>query len=144
MHRTTFTRGERALFQPATYEPAKEGIDAEYPFLFTTGRILYQYHTRTMTGKTEGLNNISGHSYIEINSKDALRLGIADGDMAKVSSRRGEVTVEAKVVDSIEVGVLFMPFHFADGPANMLTNPVYDPIAKIPEFKVCAVNIVKA
>jgi formate dehydrogenase alpha subunit len=144
LHTVKFTRGERAIFKPAPYEPAKEQPDAEYPFIFTTGRILYHYHTRTMTDKTEGLNNIAGHSYVEINCADAERLGIANGDQVKVRSRRGEVTAEAKVVDTIEAGVLFMPFHFADGPANMLTNPVYDPIAKIPEFKVCAVNITKA
>ncbi len=143
LHTVAFTRGERAVFKPAPYEPAKEQTDEEYPFIFTTGRILYHYHTRTMTGKTEGLNNISGHSYVEINCNDAERLGIADGDQVKVRSRRGEITVEAKVVDSVEPGVLFMPFHFADGPANMLTNPVYDPIAKIPELKVCAVDILK-
>jgi len=143
LHTKTFTRGERASFQPAHYEPAKEQTDEEYPFLFTTGRILYHYHTRTMTGKTEGLNNIAGHSYVEISRKDAEGLGIANGDRVNLRSRRGEVEVEAHVVDTLEAGVLFMPFHFADGPANILTNPVYDPIAKIPELKVCAVSISK-
>ncbi len=144
LHTAKFSRGDRAIFKPSHYEPAQELPDAEYPFILTTGRILYHYHTRTMTGKIEGLNNISGHSYVEINPADAAKLGINCCDKVKVFSRRGEVFVEAHVVDTIKEGVIFMPFHFIDGAANVLTNPVVDPIAKIPEFKVCAANVAKA
>ena len=144
LHVGKFSRGERALFKPAPYRPSAETPDVEYPMIFTTGRILYHYHTSTMTGRVEGLKNISGHSYVEVNPADAAKLGILSGDAVKVSSRRGGLIVEARVTDIVPEGVLFMPFHFADGPANMLTNTVTDPIAKIPELKVCAARIEKA
>ena len=143
LHVGKFSRGDRALFKPAPYRPSAETPDSEYPMIFTTGRILYHYHTSTMTGRVEGLMNISGHSYVELNPADAAKLGIASGDQVKVTSRRGSVSVEARVTDIVTEGVLFMPFHFADGPANMLTNTVTDPIAKIPELKVCAARIEK-
>jgi formate dehydrogenase major subunit len=144
LHVGKFSRGERALFKPAPYRSSAETPDAEYPMIFTTGRILYHYHTSTMTGRVEGLKNISGHSYVELNPADAAKLGIAAGDRVKVTSRRGSVEVEARITDIVAEGVLFMPFHFADGPANLLTNTAIDPIAKIPELKVCAARIGKA
>ena len=144
LHVGKFSRGERALFKPAPYRPSAETPDAEYPMIFTTGRILYHYHTSTMTGRVEGLMNISGRSYVEINPADAAKFGILSGDSVKVSSRRGGVMAEARVTDIVPEGVLFMPFHFADGPANMLTNTAIDPTAKIPELKVCAARIEKA
>ncbi|MDD3921283.1 MAG: molybdopterin dinucleotide binding domain-containing protein, partial [Eubacteriales bacterium] len=144
LHTKAFSRGERAQFVPHQYQPSAELPDADYPFILTTGRVLYQYHTRTMTGKNEGVNKIAGTSYVEINPQDAAKLGIADGDMIKVSSRRGEVETKATVTDKLKAGVIFMPFHYADGPANKLTNTVLDPIAKIPEFKVCAAAVKKA
>ena len=143
LHVGKFSRGERALFKPAPYRPSAETPDSEYPMIFTTGRILYHYHTSTMTGRVEGLQNISGHAYVELNPADAAKLGIQPGDRAKVTSRRGSVEVEARITDIVADGVLFMPFHFADGPANLLTNTVTDPIAKIPELKVCAARIEK-
>jgi formate dehydrogenase major subunit len=139
-----FSRGERALFKPAPYRPSAETPDADYPMIFTTGRILYHYHTSTMTGRVEGLKNIAGRSYVEINPADAAKLDIVSGDSVKVSSRRGGLVVESRVTDIVPEGVLFMPFHFADGPANLLTNTVIDPTAKIPELKVCAARIEKA
>ena len=96
-----------------------------------------------MTGKVDGLNKLSGHSYVEMNPEDAANLGIAQGEIVEVSSRRGKVNVEAHVTDTIEKGVLFMPFHFEDGKANLLTNAALDPIAKIPELKVCAATVKK-
>ena len=144
LHTTKFTRGERAIFKPAPYRPAAEQPDAEYPLILTTGRILYHYHTSTMTGRVPGLMNISGHAYCEINPSDAAEKGIVDGGKVKVTSRRGTVTVEAHVTDVVSEGIIFMPFHFADGPANILTNNVIDPIASIPELKVCAAKIEKA
>ena len=144
LHVGKFSRGERALFKPAPYRSSAETPDTEYPMIFTTGRILYHYHTSTMTGRVEGLMNISGRSYVEINPADAAKLGILAGDSVKISSRRGGLIAEARVTDIVPEGVLFMPFHFADGPANMLTNTAIDPIAKIPELKVCAARIEKA
>ncbi|OQA15792.1 MAG: Assimilatory nitrate reductase catalytic subunit [Firmicutes bacterium ADurb.Bin356] len=144
LHMKAFSRGERAKFIPHQYKASAELPDAEYPYLLTTGRVLYQYHTRTMTGKNEGVNQIAGWSYIEINPADAKRLGVADGGMLNVKSRRGEVVTKARVTDKLKEGVVFMPFHYADSPANKLTNAALDPIAKIPEFKVCAVTISRA
>ena len=144
LHVGKFSRGERALFRPAPYRPSAETPDSEYPMIFTTGRILYHYHTSTMTGRVEGLMNISGHSYVEVNPADAAKLDIVTGDSVTVTSRRGGLVVKARVTDIVPEGVLFMPFHFADGPANILTNTAIDPTAKIPELKVCAARIEKA
>jgi formate dehydrogenase alpha subunit len=140
LHKGTFSRG-KGLFKPAEYIPSAELPDADYPFILTTGRILYHYHTKTMTGKVEGLNNLFPCSFIEIHPAAASKIGINDGDKVKVVSRRGDVITEARVTDKVEEKVVFMPFHFSDGPANALTNKALDPIAKIPEFKVCAVKI---
>ena len=84
-----------------------------------------------------------GEGLIEINPEDASALGISDGEMVKVSSRRGEITAKTKVTEVSPPGVVFMTFHFAESPANVLTNPALDPVAKIPEYKVCAVRIDK-
>lgn len=142
LHEKTMARG-KGLFVPIDYEVSKEVADEKYPLILTTGRILYQYHTRTMTGKIDGLTEIAGKSYLEISPKTARLYDIKDGEKIKVSSRRGSVLTYAKVTDKIEPGVVFMPFHYADGPANALTNPVLDPIAKIPELKVSSVMIEK-
>ena len=128
---------------PLEYIGSAEKTDSEYPYIFTTGRILYHYHTRTMTGRVEGLNKKAPKSYVEINETTAMKLGISNGERVKLSSRRGEVTTLAKVTDIIEENVLFMPFHFAEGAANYLTSTKLDPIAKIPELKVAAVKIEK-
>lgn len=142
LHEGKFARG-KGLFKPAHYTPPKELPDDKYPLLLTTGRVLYHYHTRTMTKRVKGLENLVPESYIEINPHTARKLSIEDGDKVKVSSRRGNVSVKAKVTDIVEDGVVFMPFHFGEGAANKLTNPVFDEIAKIPEFKVCAVKVEK-
>jgi anaerobic selenocysteine-containing dehydrogenase len=97
-----------------------------------------------MTRKVEGLNLLKPEGTVEINPADAEKLGIADGDMVRVGSRRGELTARAKVTEASPVGVVFMTFHFAESPANLLTNPALDPVAKIPEYKVCAVRVEKA
>ncbi|MBA7688821.1 Periplasmic nitrate reductase [subsurface metagenome] len=115
--------------------------DDDYPLMLTTGRSLYHFHTGTMTRKVKGLNTLMGEGLVEINPGDASALGIADGEMVKVISRRGEVVAKARVTEVSPAGVVFMTFHFAESAANMLTNPALDPVAKIPEFKVCAVRI---
>jgi len=94
-----------------------------------------------MTRKSAAINQISPTGYVEIHSGDAERLQINSGDRVEVMTRRGHVTTVAKVTNDIEKGWLFMPFHFAEGPANMLTIDTLDPIAKIPEYKVCAAQI---
>ena len=140
LHTKRFTRG-KGRFIPLEYKPPMELPDDEFPLVLTTGRSLYQYHTGTMTRKVSGLNMLWGEGLVEVNPEDASSLGISDGEMVKVISRRGEVVARAKVTEASPVGVVFMTFHFAESPANLLTNPAVDPVAKIPEFKVCAVRI---
>lgn len=142
LHKAAIARG-RGLFMPIDHRDSAELADSEYPFIFTTGRILYHYHTRTMTGRVEGLNKISSESYVEINEVTANKLGIADGEKVRLASRRGKIITKAKITDIIDENVLFMPFHFAEGAANYLTNTELDSIAKIPELKVAAVRIEK-
>lgn len=142
LHKVSIARG-RGLFMPLQHVTSAEVTDSEYPFILTTGRILYHFHTRSMTGKEEGLNAIAPEAYVEINEVTANKLGISDGEKVKVSSRRGEVVTKAKVTDIIDENVLFMPFHFAESAANYLTNSKLDSIAKIPELKVSAVKIEK-
>jgi len=142
LHSGKFSRG-KGLFKPSPYTPADEQPDDKYPLILTTGRVLYHYHTRTMTKRVEGLEALVPESYIEISPYTAGKLSVKDGDTVKVSSRRGEVAVKAKVTDRLDDDVVFMPFHFAEGAANMLTNTALDSIAKIPELKVCAVKVEK-
>jgi formate dehydrogenase major subunit len=144
LHKGQFTRpGGKATFAEARYTPPNETPDEDYPLILTTGRMLYQFHTRSMSGKVDGLNRKAGRSIIEINPIDAEKLGISNGEKVKASSRRGEILTTAVVTDIVAEGVVFMPFHFADGPANALTNPVYDSISKVPELKVCACRVEK-
>lgn len=111
--------------------------------ILTTERSLYHYHTGTMTRKVEGLNILRARELVEINSRDANALGVADGEIVCVVSRRGEVMARTKVTEDSPPGVVSMTFHFAESPTNLLTNPALDPVAKIPELKVCAVRIDK-
>ena len=142
LHSGKCSRG-LGLFKPAMFKPSAEVPCADYPLVMTTGRNLYHYHTRTMTGKVEGLNNLVPASYVEINPATAAKLGIVEGDKVKVSTRRGAVAALAKVTNKIKEHVIFMPFHFVEGAANVLTNPALDPISKIPEYKSCAAKIEK-
>jgi predicted molibdopterin-dependent oxidoreductase YjgC len=143
LHAAMFTRG-KGLFVPLEYKPSMELPDKEYPFILTTGRSLFHFHTGTLTRKVKGLNVFRGEELVEMNPEDASALGITDGDMVKVVSRRGAVEAKAKVTDASPAGVVFMTFHFAESPTNQLTNPALDPKSKIPEFKVCAVRVEKA
>jgi len=137
-------RGGRGRFMPLEYKPSMELPDDDYPLLLTTGRSLYHFHTGTMTRKVAGLNMLRPEELVEINPRDALALEVTDGEMVRVTSRRGEVTAKAKVTETSPPGVVFMTFHFAESPTNVLTNPVLDPPSKIPEYKVCAVKVEKA
>ena len=142
MHVGKFTRG-LGWFYPAEYVPSAELPDEEYPFILMTGRILYHYNTRAMTGKTPGLMEREGHSYIEINTEDAARLGIENGELIRATSRRGTIRTTARVGDKVSPRETWMPFHFPDGNANVLTNAALDKYARIPEYKVCAIRIEK-
>lgn len=143
LHKDKFTRG-RGLFHAIDYRPPAEEPDGEYPFWFTTGREYMHYHTGTMTRLSPHLEQEMDRSVIEINVEDAKQLGLREGDPVQVSSRRGTVETRVRVTDRIGKGVLFMAFHFAESAANVLTNAALDPVAKIPEFKVCAVKLKKA
>ncbi len=143
LHKDRFARG-LGLFHAIDYRPPAEQPDDEYPYWFTTGRVHVHYHTGTMTRRSSHLHREMPYGFMEINPRDAEQLGIANGDWVEVSSRRGSVKCRALVTDGIGRGVIFMPFHFAESAANQLTNAALDPVAKIPEYKVCAVKVEKA
>ena len=142
LHKGQFTRG-KGKFNVVDYRPSMELPDEQYPFILTTGRVLCQYHTGTMTRKVGDLNILRGEELVEINPQDAITLGIEDGEMIEVSSRRGRVRAKARTTEKSPAGVVFMTFHFSETPTNVLTNPALDPVAKIPELKVCAVKVSK-
>lgn len=142
LHVGKFTRG-LGLLRPIPYRASQELPDDEYPFILMTGRILYHYNAMAMTGRTKGLVEKAGASFIEVNTEDAARLGIADGGRVKLTSRRGSIVTTARVGDRVSVGETWMPFHFADGFANVLTNAALDEYARIPEYKVCAIKMEK-
>ena len=142
LHEGGFKRG-RGKFHPTPFREAAELPDEEYPFLFTTGRLLYHFHTGTMSRRTAGLEELAPPVPFEIHPDDAAREGIAAGDRVELASRRGAVRATAIVTERSPRGTVFMPFHFREGAANRLTNDALDPIAKIPEFKVCAVRLRK-
>ena len=138
-----FPRG-LASFTPVTWRNPEELPDVEYPFILTTGRVLYQYHTGTMTRRSQVLENADRGPVIEMNPDDAARLQIKGGEQVHVASRRGRITLAVLVTDRISPGVTFIPFHYKEAAANLLTNDACDPECKIPEAKVCAVNVEKA
>jgi len=142
LHIGKFTKGLGTMFA-VPYRAAAENPDKEYPIYLTTGRILQHFHTGTMSRKSEGLNNISSH-HAMISVADAEKAGLKNGDNVRVTSRRGSIVTRAFVTKRIPKGTVFIPFHFHEAPANILTNNALDPIAKIPEFKVCACKIEKA
>jgi len=140
LHGKVFTRG-RGKFHPIIYRKPAESPTDEFPFILTTGRVMSQWHTRSMTGRSPALNAEFPEGFVEINPEDARKLGVSDADSVEVSSRRGKIQTKARVTDKVAPGVIFMPFHFAEQAANRLTNPALDPIAKIPELKVCAAAV---
>jgi formate dehydrogenase alpha subunit len=143
LHVDQFTCG-LGVFHAIDFIPPAELPDEEYPLYLTTGRVLYQFHTGTMTMKSEGLNELAPESFVEISAQDAETYAIEDGDSLKISSRRGEIEAKAKLSEKAVKGTIFIPFHYAGAAANKLTNTALDPTAKIPELKVCAVRIEKA
>jgi len=131
------------VFHAIEWKAPAEVPDAEYPFVLTTGRCIWHWHTGSMTRRSKHLDEEVPTGWIEINPEDAKALDIVDGEMVKATSRRGTINVPAKVTKDIMKGVMFMPFHFAECAANVLTNNALDPIAKIPEFKACSVKVEK-
>jgi len=143
LHHGRFARG-RGLFHAVEYKPPAETVDKEYPFQLTTGRVYVHFHTGTMTRNSPSLDREITECFLEMNPADAAELGIADGETVLLKSRRGSVSTRVRLTKAVREKIVFMPFHFLESRANILTNPAFDPIAKIPEYKVCAVKLKKA
>jgi formate dehydrogenase alpha subunit len=137
------TPSGKGRFMPLEYRESEELPDEEYPLMLTTDRSLYHFHTSTMTRKVKGLEALHEEELLMINQVDSDKLGIESGEMVEVSSRRGRVKVRASVTDICPPGLVSMTFHFFESPTNELTNAALDPLAKIPETKVCAVKVSK-
>ncbi len=140
LHKGKFSRG-LGKFHAIAYKDPAELPDDEYPFTLTTGRIMFHWHTGTMTRRTEKLHNEVPEAYVEMHPDDARRVGLNGSRRVRLSSRRGQIELAVRVTPRITPGVVFVPFHFAEAAANALTNSALDPIAKIPEYKVCAVKV---
>jgi formate dehydrogenase major subunit len=138
------TANGRGKFVPCEFEPAKELPDAEFPFVLNTGRLLQHWHTGTMTRRARALHAIAPAPKVEVNPDDLAALGLSHGDRVTVASRRGEITLEAEASRRMTPGTVFIPFHFREAAANVLTIDELDPYGKIPEFKFCAVRIAPA
>ena len=144
LHIDTFGMPDgKALMTGIEWRPPEEVPDEEYPFVLTTGRMLFHWHTGSTSRRSKRLHEEVPTGYVEVNDEDATRLGIKNGEMVRAFSRRGEIKIEAKVTKDIKKGTIFIPFHFAECCANVLTNNALDPISKIPEYKACAANIAK-
>jgi len=143
LHREQFSKG-KGTFHAIDYIPPAESADAEYPMYLTTGRLLYHYHTGTMTMKSDGLNEIAPECFVEISPQDARKYEVQEGAFVDIESRRGTIRAVIKVSKMAVSGTVFIPFHYAAAAANRLTNAALDPISGIPEYKVCAVKLKKA
>ncbi len=137
------TPSGKAKLIPLSFRDAAELPDDDYPLMLTTDRSLFHYHTGSMTRRVDGLEQLDSEELLKINPQDARELGLEDQEMVKISSRRGETTVKTKLTGICPPGLVSMTFHFAESPTNVLTNAALDPVAKIPETKVCAVRVEK-
>jgi formate dehydrogenase alpha subunit len=143
LHKDQFSRG-KGKFAPVEYIPPAEQPDDEYPLTLTTGRVLFHYHTGSMTRRSPTLTAQLNEGYVEINGDDAAALGVSGGETVRIISRRGAISIKTRITHIIPAGTVFIPFHFAESAANMLTSgSSLDPMAKIPELKVCAVRMEK-
>jgi len=141
LHTQTFTRG-MGKFSPITAKLPAEQPDAEFPLILSTGRVLYHYHTGTMTRRSEPLVWRESRGWVEINPQDAAQAGVRDATAVVVRSRRGQVRTQARLSRNVPPGVVFLSFHWKEAPANLLTQDhALDPFAKIPEFKLCTVRL---
>ena len=126
---------------PAEFAEAKDLPDAEFPLVLNTGRVLEHWHTGTMTRRSYALDALEPTPFVEVHPTDLAQLGAADGQEVTVPSRRGAIRLPARASDHVQPGSVFIPFHFREAAANVLTNDVLDPFGKIPEFKFCAVKL---
>jgi formate dehydrogenase alpha subunit len=137
-----FTRG-LGRFHAIEHRPPAEEPDSEYPFILTTGRMLFHYNVGTMSRRTPALDREYPNNFVEINPDDAKKLGIEMNTNCKVSTRRGQIIVKAQINKKIKEGVIWIPFHFTESPANLLTNDAFCPIARTGEYKACAAKVEK-
>ncbi len=142
LHEQGFPVG-KAKFTLIDWHGPEELPDEEFPLVLSTGRVLYQYHTGTMTRRSEVLEQAAPGPYVEMNPDDAAELGLADNEQVRARSRRGEIVLPVRITERVHRGLVFMPFHYREAAANLLTNDALDPHCKIPEAKVCAVRIEK-
>ncbi len=142
VHLGKFRRG-RGKFIAVKHRPPAEVADKEYPFILSTGRMLFHYNTGTMTTRVANLLREYPRNFVQINPTDAKELNIRNKEMVKVKTRRGELVVLAEVTDKVKRGVLWMPFHFSNEPTNVLTNNAFDPVCRTGEYKACAAGIEK-
>lgn len=140
LHVGKFARG-LGKFAATVHVPPVEMPDKDYPMLLSTGRVLYHWHGGEMTRRAEGLMEVYGQSLVELNPDDARRLGVNGNKRVRVTSRRGFIEAEAWVTDRVPPGMIYANFHFPEVNANQLTIAALDPIAKIPEYKICAVKV---
>jgi formate dehydrogenase alpha subunit len=143
LHQGRFTRG-KGLFHEIDFRPPEELPDSDFPFLLTTGRRFAHYHTRTMTGRCPSLHKEFPTPRAQINYLDAERFGLKEGDVVKITSRRGDLTTPVQPGDIVPEGSIFMDFHFREANPNVLLGTSLDPVSKTPDYKVCAVKLEKA
>jgi formate dehydrogenase alpha subunit len=135
------TADGRAVFHPVEYAEPGELPDEEFPFVMNTGRQLYHWHTGTMTRRSKGLDAREPLATVEVHPADAAELGVTDGDLVKISSRRNSMLISVRISSRVARRQVFVPFHFREAAANLLTNPVLEPHAKMASLKVCAVRL---
>jgi predicted molibdopterin-dependent oxidoreductase YjgC len=140
LHKGRFSRG-LGRFHAIRFQEAAELPDDDYPLVLTTGRMMFHWHTGTMTRRSAKLEQEAPEPYVEMHPEDVARIGLDGAPKVKVTSRRGEIELGVRVTKRIRPGVVFIPFHYAEAAANALTYAALDPIAKIPEYKVCAVKV---
>lgn len=143
LHKGKFTRG-LGEFAAIEFRPPAEVPDDEYPLILSTGRTLYHYNVGNMTRKSPVSHAKQPSNFVMMHVDDASKIGVGDGDMVRVTTRRGQLEVKAQVADIVKLGTTWMPFHFAEAATNVLTNDAFDNIAWTGEYKACAVKIEKA
>lgn len=140
LHTKAFARG-KGKFMPIDFVPPPELPSDEYPFILSTGRVLYHWHGGTMTRRAQGIMDVYGHPLVELNPDDAVKMDVIDNKILRITSRRGMIEARAWVTDRVPPGMVYANFHFPDASANELTLAALDPVAKIPSYKVCAVKV---
>jgi formate dehydrogenase alpha subunit len=132
----------KGLFSSITFKPPKEVPDKEYPLILTTGRILYHYHSGNETRRVRVLDTHVPRNYVEVNPQDSKKYRLKDNQPVTVCTRRGSINLHVRISDRPKEGVIFIPWHFKEAAANILTHAALDPVSKIPEYKACAARII--